>query len=543
MKNKILIITTLLLIGVAFWVLNFLTPEYLDDYLYKFMFVGNHLDTKTPIISFKDILISQYNHYFCFNGRTFVHTIVQTFSGILGKNTFNIFTTIVFLIFIYTTTRLHTKANALDILFCSIIILLLFPAFNDTVLWMTGSINYMWTSTFVCVFLLLIIRNKDKAINLKYIVCSIPCLFIGWTHEGIVFPLALSLIISICITYRTIYKRAVFPLMIGFIIGALLCTFSPATISRASLFSDGGANTSALMQKIISGLILCTKLKAIYCLVCIIIVLLFVRKGENKIWLKEFYKKHIIVCNAFVFSLGIVFLSGFTSSRTAIGAELYAIILSLYLIHYFKDKIVRNIKIGICIMGVCFYCCIVYYSTFNYKESKQLLSQIHNNSSDIILTNEVSLPYIMESHIRKPLDSNKSEYSDWFCYKSPWNGLMAATFHRDSLVFVPSVIYDDIVNHSDKLIDIKKQKDYPFYVVPINVNTDSIEPTFILSPTDFRQLPFYIRPVASKMTQYTATEIPANLSRCGVVNIEGETFLFVGKNTIIDDRVESISLE
>ena len=543
MKNKVLIIATLLIVGIAFGVLNFLTSEYLDDYMYKFMFIGNNADTTMPITSLKDVIISQYNHYFCFNGRTFVHFIVQIFTGILGKSTFNIITTFVFLVFIYTITRLHTKANVLDILFSSIVVLLLFPAFNDTVLWMTGSINYMWSSAFVCVFLFFIIRNRETPIKPIYLVYSILCLLIGWTHEGITFPLALSLIVYMCITYKTIYKRAVFPLMMGFVIGALLCAFSPATIGRASIISDGGINSSALIQKIISGLILCTKLKAIYCLLCIMIALFFVRKGENKIWLKEFYKKHIIVCNALIFSFGIVFLSGFTSSRTAIGAELYAIILSLYLMHYFKDKIVRKIKIGVCIMGGLFYCCIVYYSTFYYKEGKQLVSQINNNDSDIVLTNEVSLPAIVESHIRKPLENSKSEYSDWFCYKSPWNGFMAATYHRDSLVFVPSVIYNDIVNHSDNLIDIQKQKDYPFYVMPINNITDSVKPTFILNPTDFQQLPFYIRPLASRQEKYTATEIQANLSRCGIVEIDGQSFLFIGKNMMIDNRVKDISLK
>ena len=96
MKNKILIITTLLLIGIAFWVLNFLTPEYNDDYFYKFIFDGDNANVNMPITSLEDVMFSQYNHYFNMNGRAIVHVVVQLFSGMWGKPIFNVINSLVF---------------------------------------------------------------------------------------------------------------------------------------------------------------------------------------------------------------------------------------------------------------------------------------------------------------------------------------------------------------------------------------------------------------------------------------------------------------
>lgn len=75
--KKLCIYTTLCIIGIAFGILNFLTPEYIDDYLYKFIFHEEGASLDSLITSLWDVFYSQYNHYFVFNGRVVVHTIVQ----------------------------------------------------------------------------------------------------------------------------------------------------------------------------------------------------------------------------------------------------------------------------------------------------------------------------------------------------------------------------------------------------------------------------------------------------------------------------------
>lgn len=74
----------LLIVGIAFLILNILTPEYLDDYLYKYTFINGIADKNHPIVTIRDIYTSQIDHYFTFNGRVIIHSLVQLFTGIIG---------------------------------------------------------------------------------------------------------------------------------------------------------------------------------------------------------------------------------------------------------------------------------------------------------------------------------------------------------------------------------------------------------------------------------------------------------------------------
>ena len=78
------------IIAVAYGVLNFLTPLYHDDFVYKFMFEGGAVDYDHPIGSIGDIVASQVDHYTSVNGRSIVHFLVQLFTGLLGKTVFNL---------------------------------------------------------------------------------------------------------------------------------------------------------------------------------------------------------------------------------------------------------------------------------------------------------------------------------------------------------------------------------------------------------------------------------------------------------------------
>lgn len=533
-KNKVLTITTLLLIGITFWVLNYLTSEYNDDYSYKFV-CGN----EKPIESIGDIIVSQYNHYFSMNGRSIIHFIVQFFTGICGKGIFNIVNTIVFLCFICVLTCIYSKITHSNLLFIFSIIFLLYPIIRETILWMTGSINYMWTSTFVCIFLYMIEKHKEEKLCTKYILWGFPCFLIGWTHEGLTFPLAVSLFIYTMINYRTIYKQAIFPLIIGFIIGSLICSFAPGMANRAS--KSNYTEVFTLISRIIPTIIYCVKLKALNVLLLMIIVLSI--KQKSVVWIKDFYIKNIIVGNALFFSIGLIFFSGAFYMRVSTGIELFSIILILGLIKYYKICIAKKIKIALCIIIGLLYSAVVYYSIVNYREYKYILSQIKQKQDTIIPINVISFPFYIETYILEYLDDTRAEMGNCYYYDNCWNRCIAATYCMDSIAFVPKIVYDDIVNHSDRINDIKQQKDYPFYVVPTNDNTENIAPTFILNPTDFQQIPFYLRPIAHRMLRYTATEVQASPSLYGTIYIKGKKYVFINRHEAIDDRVEAITLE
>ncbi len=536
--NKYLYFCYLLIIGVVFYMMNVFTPEYLDDYLYKYMFINGKVNTDFPIHTIKDVMLSQYDHYFCFNGRVLVHSFVQLFSGILGKPLFSIVNSFVLLILVCTLTKHYSKKNNFDVIFSFCVIFLLFPVFRDSMLWMTGSINYLWSSTAVCFYLLMFNRIGYERLKICHLFIGSSCIFLGWSHEGISFPLSCSLVLFAIYHYRSIYKHAAFPLIIGFTIGTLLCSFAPSTLGRGSL--NGGFGISIFAQKIVSGLTLLTKLKAFYCLIVSLIVVLLYKGSDKKAWLISFYKDNLVLCNALALSFGIIFLSGFTSSRTATSTELFSIILMLKALTHIKDNIYSLVKTVTSITCLTLILFSVRYYYDNYLEYKSLIKQIQGNRSSIILTNEVKIPSIISKYVRLPLEDERSPYFDSFSYNSGWNNFIAKTYQRDSLVFIPESIYRRVIANPEKFENFSIPTKDPFYIKRID-NEKLTRVVFTLNDDASNDIPIYLRPLANKMERYCLKEIDASLF--SVVTIANNRYLCVKKNSMIDNRLNGIVVE
>ena len=59
MRNRVAAGASLLLLALCVWLLCRLTPPYIDDYWYGYMFVGDSFRLSQPIESLTDIIRSQ----------------------------------------------------------------------------------------------------------------------------------------------------------------------------------------------------------------------------------------------------------------------------------------------------------------------------------------------------------------------------------------------------------------------------------------------------------------------------------------------------
>ncbi|MBR1733203.1 MAG: hypothetical protein IJ729_05640, partial [Alloprevotella sp.] len=190
-RNSLLL---LVLITAAFYVLNVFTPLALDDYAYRFIFSREGPERDRFIQSWLDIIVSQYNHYFAWNGRSVVHAIVQAFCGIIGKATFNVVNALAISLFTILLCRVGNtgKLNGTRVLIAFALAMLL-PSIGATFLWMTGAVNYLWSATAAVAFLLMFEARRDKPLSRISALYFFAALLCGWTHEGIVFPLCVGL--------------------------------------------------------------------------------------------------------------------------------------------------------------------------------------------------------------------------------------------------------------------------------------------------------------------------------------------------------------
>ena len=180
-----------------FFARNWLAPLIADDYSYAFIWDGadggnisDNIGQRHRVQSIGDIVLSQYEHYFTWGGRTFAHTLVQIFV-LLGKNIFDIANTVCLAALIWLIYWLGTQEKKLNknyilgiffgLWFCA-------PFLWGTTFWLTGACNYLWMSMFQCLFLVPYARSYLRCGESDGVWPLFPLLVLGlltgWSNEG-----------------------------------------------------------------------------------------------------------------------------------------------------------------------------------------------------------------------------------------------------------------------------------------------------------------------------------------------------------------------
>ena len=549
------------IIAVANGVLNFLTPQYHDDFVYKFMFEGGAVNYDHPIGSIGDIVASQVDHYTSVNGRSIVHFLVQLFTGLLGKTVFNLFNVIVFCTFIFLLKRQTKSSTRLegDARFCVstlviLVLVLLMPRFKDTFLWMTGSINYLWSATAVLVFLMIYEKRRDRAMDWSLLPMLLAAFLLGWTHEGITLPLAASLVLINLFSLKQSHGREQgLWLALAYLAGGCVIALAPGTIARSGM--GGGLTPSALGLKVITGFVVLAKLRIAYIAILATAIAWFTRRNATKQVIK--HNSYLIL--AMFLSLGIVFTSGLESSRTAFGLELFAMIYLLRLLAKWWGDHCRDAKscvsevkrprqgealrcwcnIGLTIGLVIFYALLLRHTIASWQESQRLIAQIERTTDGIIGTREHDAG-IFSSHIctMLSLDStvNAMNYDP-----HGWPASIAATYHRDSLVFLPQTFLDELRAQPERYDSLSLDTPYEFYVQRIDDDSVIKQVDFLLEPNDFSDIPIVFRPIARRMNRYTDTTVTT--SKWVTLSLYGRRYLLIKRDHQLAHRLKAIRVQ
>lgn len=223
-NNKIILFILILFFFSLVFLLNLTYPLYADDWGYTFM-TGSELTQK--ISGFDDILYSQYNHYFEHGGRTVVHIIAETLLLIGGKTCdfLNGLAYILFVWFIYRIANINKDINVSLFFMINIFIWFFQPAFSQTILWITGSANYLWGSLVIISFLFVYVKQFMNPIQESPSPFKLPLMFLfgilaGWTSENAAF--GMIIILLLIIIYLKKKNNKIFYWMIGGLLGVLI---------------------------------------------------------------------------------------------------------------------------------------------------------------------------------------------------------------------------------------------------------------------------------------------------------------------------------
>ena len=534
-------VVAIVLAAVAFYVLNLLSPEFHDDFVYKFMIVNGSVDYSRPINSLTDVFRSQWEHYFVANGRSLVHILVQVFTGLLGKQVFNVLNAIVFAIFVYLlqkNVRRYSQGIGFFAVTLSLLLVLLLPLFKDTFLWLTGSVNYLWSGTAVLLFLSIYESRGHLLVkDDRVVVWILPlALLMGWTHEGISLPLAVSLLVFNLYDFKRSRHTWGFWLSVAFLIGACITALAPGNLVRSS--SAGGFALSTLGLKVLNGFTVFALLKIVYLAILLTVVLWFVNRPLLRDVLKQ--NRHLLL--AMLLSVGIVLVAGLTSQRTAFGLELLSIVFVLRLVGAlsasFKGKTLKWCAVALSVLLVGFYALLLSHTIPTWQETQRLIAQIERNEDGIIGTREHDAG-MCSSFVRTMISNDGAKNA--INYDSQgWPLSIAATYHRDSLVFLPQAFLDDLVAHAEKYERLDFDTPFEFFVQRIDDSASVREVAFSLSPTDFGSLPFFFRPIARHMNKYTANEVITD--KWAMVKLFGKNYLLIKKDHDLESRLIEVKI-
>lgn len=306
---------------VLFFLLYQVTEYYSDDLVYM-----NIVGSGEKVQKLKDVVESQIAHYFIWGGRTVAHTILQVLL-LLGKPISSISTALMATSLSYICVCYGKKRDTLMILFATASLYFLNPDFEDTIQWLTGSCNYLWTITICLVFFLPYLNliegkdNSEKNLILKNTVMLLGGIVAGWTNENIAPVFVLMTVLVILwrkkeekdIPHWTILG------LIGLLLGTAVLLLAPGNGARSASIAEGvNAGYSLLKTIVVRGYYI---ERAIFTCLFPILLLLGITILVSICYFKTYPDKVVgMFCVAGVLSVGAMIMSPTYPIRATFGS-------------------------------------------------------------------------------------------------------------------------------------------------------------------------------------------------------------------------------
>jgi len=163
-RSRPLMLLALLCMFLIMLLCNFQTSLLVDDYTYCFSFADS-----SRIERVADCFPSMVAHRHLMNGRVVAHFLVQVFL-LLPLGIFKVLNALVLVAEVYLVYKLaNRKVERNNLLLCCIFgcIWIYTPSFGQVILWLDGSVNYLWASFFSLLFLTVYINKFMDGRDIK----------------------------------------------------------------------------------------------------------------------------------------------------------------------------------------------------------------------------------------------------------------------------------------------------------------------------------------------------------------------------------------
>ncbi len=452
-KNKLEIIGIIFIIlcgiGVTLISNTFLLAP--DEYNYS------HIAwTDKRINSISDIVESQKSMYKLWTGRIPVHFIIQLllYKGIEIFKVLNIgmFCALIILI----NKVFGQKLKLSNVVITVFVLFFMVKDFADKFMWMSGTVNYLWT----CVFMLMAMKYfykriiKEENISIvKNILFILVCFFAGWSQENVAFLLGAYIIVlslyKIKYLIKLNIKEKILILLniVSFGIGAMLLIFAPGNFGRLEIGSgESLISLSHILRcaRHIAGNLVGIKFLIVTWFITAGVILFDKNVIENKIEKKKFcIEEFIIFFVPLIVGITPMLLLDEFPARAMMPYENFLLVCVIYNINKITENTKRYEKMLVGIGIICFVC-IVFKLGININNSYKILLPYKNEVLNQI--SECKEKGIKDVVINKLDDDEINLSKGWFLNYTPSsevdgviNIYMARYYGLNSIVSIKEV--------------------------------------------------------------------------------------------------------
>ena len=406
-KNKQIILLAITIIGIfsIMFLFNYLTPFFYDDYRYAYSFA-----TGERIVSVSQIFESLQTHYYTMNGRLLLHFFAHLFCMLDGL-IFDIVNAAAFVLMLILTYYLGTgtlkKIDYKLILVVFFAVWFTAPAFSESFLWLTGSVNYLFSIVFFLAALIpyrfFFKENAHRTVlqNFLLCICGLFCgLLGGYTNENISVTFIALQLMFWAIYLINGYKYRVWMLfeMLGNAVGTFLIFSSPSYSARSEIWGEK-LSIISLLRNFILKFPTTTIAIVVYVMLPIVLFILGIsyylmknkKKTANEIRVLSFVSVFVLAMLAFGFSSA---LCDYFPTRSWSPAIILILIPTVTLFSECKsEKTEKNLITDFCAIAVSL-CLLVgsFISAYTdlrdtdiaFKEREEIIMTEKSNNNNVV---------------------------------------------------------------------------------------------------------------------------------------------------------------
>ena len=246
-RERMLYCAVLVAATALFYVLNVLTPLKPDDVMYALQMHNLH----ERIDGWLSLLHSQAYHYVDTNGRVASSFLVQLFCGLLGKPLFNVVNALVTALFAHLAATLVSGCRH-SVLALSMVLawmMTLMPVPGETMLWVSGAVNYLWAATATLSLLVWLQSDRSRRPSpwWQHIVVLLLAMLAGSMNESVTAGTLLGLVVYFALN-RSRFTGTTRSALLGYALGVALIFASPAAWQRLTGGGDVNLHISAMQM-------------------------------------------------------------------------------------------------------------------------------------------------------------------------------------------------------------------------------------------------------------------------------------------------------